>query len=565
MAKDVPDAIILSGPDFYEAHIARLYGGYKRTQNLYGRATYQKDPAQVDAERNDAYIYFSLADRKWCVGTQLGACINQTAENQRLPFVLMYQAAGTEADQTYPNLRGSVSWAVNMTGLGANYQFDHLLFLEPLQLPAEAADPKSAYGGYMHILVARSVDYEFPPSLMSLVGDVPPVKSEEFRYGDITWCSGGQALAKLPSGAPLLDANNEPNAKDFVGLSGTNPSEVTITRSVLASLREYPGYVEALLAQTPSTNEAGKYCVQLFDMWQRRWRYIGVDDFMPVRAFPKGGRHWAGGAFYPLWVMLLEKALAKLSGSYEALRGSHHGALLMALTGQTEKLQHWRKDKGWWSAWRHVLPGEDSAARWGQSHSPGLHRRVTKLRPLRCFLHRIGGTWHQNEDFMLLLRELQRQNALLLAWIFPGELGMDEERLDPREDPRGNGLVQGHGYSILDFLVEDALYLVQLRNIWGSKTWRGAWAEDSKEWIRFPDVHRHVFRREHKSAGRFWMSWTDFCEIFDEVEVCPMDECAKKASHMPPKLQIPRRTGSRSGTGSFLGLWRWDCCDVQRA
>ena len=64
MAKDVPDAIILSGPDFYEAHITRLYGGYKRTQNLYGRATYQKDPAQVDAERNDAYIYFSLADRK---------------------------------------------------------------------------------------------------------------------------------------------------------------------------------------------------------------------------------------------------------------------------------------------------------------------------------------------------------------------------------------------------------------------------------------------------------------------------------------------------------------------
>lgn len=35
---------------------------------------------------------------------------------------------------------------------GANYQFDHLLFLEPLQLPAEAADPKKAYGGYMHIL-----------------------------------------------------------------------------------------------------------------------------------------------------------------------------------------------------------------------------------------------------------------------------------------------------------------------------------------------------------------------------------------------------------------------------
>jgi len=66
--------------------------------------------------------------------------------------------------------------------------------------------------------------------------------------------------------------------------------------------------------------------------------------------------------------------------------------------------------------------------------------------------------------------------------------------------------MKGHGYSILDFLVEDALYLVQLHNIWDSKTWggwedkqrvnhveprqllssvhfesSGAWAEDSKE------------------------------------------------------------------------------------
>lgn len=177
-----------------------------------------------------------------------------------------------------------------------------------------------------------------------------------------------------------------------VGLSGTHPSEVSITRSVLASLREYPGYVEALF-RTTSTNEAGKYSVQLFDMWQRKWRYINVtwlhpyhthspyhlmilhdtlryimisrdaswhpwacnphgsswyikvapdtegtfhdasffphdscvivahgcvvihlmmrftilsrqvDDFMPVQTFPKEqSRHWAGGAFYPLWV-----------------------------------------------------------------------------------------------------------------------------------------------------------------------------------------------------------------------------------------------------------------------
>lgn len=34
---------------------------------------------------------------------------------------------------------------------------------------------------------------------------------------------------------------------------------------------------------------------------------------------------------------------------------SHHhkqrGDCLETLVGQTEKLQHWRKDTGWWSAW----------------------------------------------------------------------------------------------------------------------------------------------------------------------------------------------------------------------
>lgn len=35
------------------------------------------------------------------------------------------------------------------------------------------------------------------------------------RYGDVLWHSGGQALAKLPLGAPLVDISNEPNVKDF--------------------------------------------------------------------------------------------------------------------------------------------------------------------------------------------------------------------------------------------------------------------------------------------------------------------------------------------------------------
>merc|ERR1719235_1529886 len=77
-----PDAIIVSGPDFYRPHITNLYGGYKRTKNLYGKATYQKDPDQGAAGALESYIYWSAVDLRWCVGPQLGASIKETSMHE---------------------------------------------------------------------------------------------------------------------------------------------------------------------------------------------------------------------------------------------------------------------------------------------------------------------------------------------------------------------------------------------------------------------------------------------------------------------------------------------------
>lgn len=43
-----------------------------------------------------------------------------------------------------------------------------------------------------------------------------------------------------------------------------------------------------------------------------------------------------------------------------------------------------------------------------------------------------GGTWHQHEDFLTLLRDLHRQNVLLLAWQFPGHRSQEEEPVGDR-------------------------------------------------------------------------------------------------------------------------------------
>eukprot|EP00440_Ansanella_granifera_P071375 gb/GFBE01077461.1/.p1 GENE.gb/GFBE01077461.1/~~gb/GFBE01077461.1/.p1 ORF type:complete len:102 (+),score=8.85 gb/GFBE01077461.1/:1-306(+) len=96
--------------------------------------------------------------------------------------------------------------------------------------------------------------------------------------------------------------------------------------------------------------------------------------------------------------------------------------------------------------------------------------------------------------------------------------------------------------------------------------WRGAWSDGSKEWDRFPEVRRHHLRPEHQAAGRFWMSWADFCELFDHVEVCPMASSARKASYAPRTLRGRAAGRPRNGGGSsfFPSLFRWECCAVER-
>ena len=112
----------------------------------------------------------------------------------------------------------------------------------------------------------------------------------------------------------------------------------------------------------------------------------------------------------------------------------------------------------------------------------------------------------------------------------------------------GNGhepLLQGHGYSVLDFLVEDALYLVQLRNLWGSKTWRGAWAEESKEWLRFPDVQRHVFRKEHKSAGSVWPGMAQSWGLASTKSHLPSCDLSLRGSRLRLKTRFINTSGKQ--------------------
>jgi calpain-15 len=96
----------------------------------------------------------------------------------------------------------------------------------------------------------------------------------------------------------------------------------------LASLAERPSLVERLFV-TKEINPNGIYRVKLCKNGE--WVTVTIDDFFPC--YPLGSPLFSKTHGNELWVLLLEKAYAKLHGSYFSLRGGYASEALIDLTG----------------------------------------------------------------------------------------------------------------------------------------------------------------------------------------------------------------------------------------
>ncbi|PHT29279.1 hypothetical protein CQW23_31151 [Capsicum baccatum] len=141
-----------------------------------------------------------------------------------------------------------------------------------------------------------------------------------------------------------------------------------------------------------------------------------------------------------MWVSLLEKAYAKLHGSYEALEGGLVQDALVDLTGGA---------------------GEEIDMRSAEAQIDLASGRL----------------WSQ------LLRF--KQEGFLLGAGSPS--GSDVHI-------SSSGIVQGHAYSILQVREVDGHKLVQIRNPWANEVeWNGPWSDPSPEWTdRMKHKLKHV-------------------------------------------------------------------------
>jgi hypothetical protein len=206
------------------------------------------------------------------------------------------------------------------------------------------------------------------------------------------------------------------------------------------------------------------------------WRQVTIDDQLPCS---KAGTPVYGHSQdeHELWPSLLEKAYAKLHGSYQALEGGNIAEALVDLTGGApEEID---------------LDDDDGRA-----------------------LAESGQLWSR------LLLYQQEQYLLGCAYICDGAAEVDT----------GSGLLQNHAYGIMRVVETRGHRLIKCRNPWGMKEWNGDWSDTSSLWTA--ELRREL-GQEKLDDGIFWIDFGDFCKQFNRVYVARLyqDDVGERWQH----------------------------------
>ncbi|NP_001079488.1 calpain 13 L homeolog [Xenopus laevis] len=200
-----------------------------------------------------------------------------------------------------------------------------------------------------------------------------------------------------------------------------------------------------------------------FRFWQfGEWVDVVIDDRLPMlngkylSVQPRSGNEF--------WPGLLEKAYAKLHGSYQNL---HWGYISEALV----------------------------------DFSGGVQVEFDLMRPPQDL-----------RDIVIAAAK----TGSLLGCITPGNKRSGNPELK-------NGLVQGHAYTVTDATkveykngTED---LIRIWNPWGKGEWNGRWSDNSPQWDQVRADIRHKLNVQ-KNDGEFWISCQDFLQNFSFVSIC---------------------------------------------
>ncbi|XP_029454486.1 calpain-3 isoform X2 [Rhinatrema bivittatum] len=248
-----------------------------------------------------------------------------------------------------------------------------------------------------------------------------------------------------------------------------------------------------------------------FQFWRYgNWVDVVIDDRLPTYndqlVFTKSSHR------NEFWSALLEKAYAKLHGSYEALKGGSTTEAMEDFTGGVTEFYEIKdapKD-----LFKIMKKATERGSLMGCSIDDG-----------RGFSY---GLAPQSNLGDLIARMMQSVGDALVSTDLDSK-GTDEKpalgivplRFETRMQ---NGLVKGHAYSVTGLeeiaYKTDKVKLVRLRNPWGKVEWNGSWSDRSKEWNVIEKSEKVRLQHDILEDGEFWISFEDFMDNFTKLEIC---------------------------------------------
>ncbi|NXT10206.1 CAN14 protein, partial [Prunella fulvescens] len=245
----------------------------------------------------------------------------------------------------------------------------------------------------------------------------------------------------------------------------------------LAALEALTFHQDILAAVVPQNQSFERKYAGIFHFrfWHfGEWIDVVVDDRLPVN---EAGELLFVSSVYKnvFWGALLEKAYAKLYGSYEDLQIGQVSEALVDFTG-----------------------GVNTRIKLAEA-PPDLWDMLTRATYSRSLM---GCQTHLGVSFPSVSLSCIQTTKVLK-----------------------NGLVAGHAYTVTGIRKVTCQYgpenLVRLRNPWGKIEWKGDWSDSSYKWELLSPKEKILLRKK-KDDGEFWMSLRDFKIHFVDLVICKL-------------------------------------------
>jgi len=306
----------------------------------------------------------------------------------------------------------------------------------------------------------KYTDESFPPEKKSLIADwddpAEDVQEKVEPWSEFEWIR-----------ATDIEELNDDEGQLAVFADAITPSDIKqgvlgdcYFLSVLSVLTEKSERIERLFA-LDQMNDQGIFSVRMYK--NGVYQEVVIDNYIPCC---DGAPCFSSANGNELWVIILEKAWAKMHGSYERVEAGLAHEVMRDLTG-----------------------------------APSYDVDVDE------------------EGLLARLVEYDNKNYMMAA--SAGSTDASAETLEEL------GLVAQHSYGLLAakrVQTEDGeeVELVQLRNPWGDFEWNGDWGDDSDCWT--PELKEQVGFTEDAADGSFWMCFKDLAYYFSRVQVCKIND-----------------------------------------